>query len=39
MINDYYLTLPKKVFEDRSMFKELYSHPKDSVQGGEDAKA
>jgi hypothetical protein len=39
MIRDYYLTLPKEAFDDTSMFKESYSHPKDSVEGGEDAQA
>ena len=39
MIRDYYLTLPLEAFDDTSMFKEIYSHPKDSVEGGEDAQA
>jgi hypothetical protein len=39
MIRDYYLTLPKEAFDDTSMFKESYYHPKDSVEGGEDAQA
>ena len=39
MIRDYYLTLPQEAFDDKYMFKEMYSHPKDSVEGGEDAQA
>ena len=38
MIRDYYLTLPKEAFDDTSLFKETYSHPKDSVEGGEDSQ-
>jgi hypothetical protein len=37
MIRDYYLTLPQEAFDDKTVFKEMYSHPKDSVEGGEDA--
>ena len=29
MIRDYYLILPNEAFEDRSIFKEKYFHPKD----------
>jgi hypothetical protein len=39
MIHDYYLTLPNEAFYDKTMFKDMYSHPKDSVEGGEDAQA
>ena len=39
MIRDYYLTLPKEAFDDTTMFKKFYSHPIDSVEGGEDAQA
>ena len=39
MIRDYYLTLPKEDFDDKSKFKEFYSHPKDSVEGEEDSQA
>jgi hypothetical protein len=39
MIRDYYLTLPQEVFNDKTVFKEFYSHAKDSVEGGEDAQA
>ena len=30
LIRDYYLTLPKEAFDDRSVFKESYSHAIDS---------
>jgi hypothetical protein len=39
MIRDYYLTLPLEAFDDKTMFKEFYPHPKNSVEGGEDAQA
>jgi hypothetical protein len=39
MIRDYYLTLPKEAFDDKTIFKETYSHPKVSMEGGEDAQA
>jgi hypothetical protein len=39
MIREYYLTLPQEAFDDKNIFKEMYSHPKGSVEGGEDAQA
>jgi hypothetical protein len=39
MIRDYYLTLPEEAFEDETMFKKLYSHPKNSVEDGENSQA
>jgi hypothetical protein len=39
MIRDFYLTLSQEAFDIKSMFKEFYSHPKNSVEGGEDAQA
>ena len=39
MIRDYYLTLPLESFDDKTMFKEQYTHPKVSIEGGEDNQA
>jgi hypothetical protein len=39
MIRDYYLTLPQEAFEDKTMFKDLYSHPKNSGEDGENSQA
>ena len=39
MIRKYYLTLPKEAFDDETMFKKFYSHPKNSVEDGEDFQA
>ena len=38
MIRDYYYTLPPEAFENREVFKEIYTHPRSSIEDGKGSQ-